>query len=145
MLRRRAGFSLLELVCAVAVVAILAALVLPGFERQVLRARRADAQVAALRVQTAQERYRSHAPRYGSLGEIGIGTASEAGHYALDLPNWDADGFELLLVAMNHQARDQDCRYLSLQWRHMTPVLRSGPDMSFGNASDANLRCWGQA
>jgi type IV pilus assembly protein PilE len=143
MLRRSSqGVTLIELIAVLAIIAVLAALALPGFETQVRRARRADAWVATMRVQAAQERFRSRAPGYGNLAEIGMADRSEGGHYGLEIAARDAHGFELLATAAGVQSRDESCRHMRLRSRYMTPVYASGPDRTVSNGASANRRCW---
>lgn len=139
----RPGFSLIELLVVMAISALLAILALPNFEAQLQRARRTDLLVMAVQVQAAQERYRSHAPTYGSLAEIGIAEISSSGHYRLQIPAHDARGFELLALAVGPQARDRTCRYMQLRWGDLTLMHASGPDPSLANPEPANKRCWG--
>jgi type IV pilus assembly protein PilE len=146
MLSRRGsgrGFSLVEVLMALAIATVLATLALPNFERQLQRARRGEALVASLQVQTAQERHRSQSPRYGALAEIGLADVTPGGHYLLEILSRDADGFELLASATGRQSRDADCRHLRLQSRHLTASRASGPDRQVANGPDANRRCWG--
>lgn len=126
----------------VGLAAVLASLALPSYERHVHRARRADALVASLQVQAAQERFRSTATRYGALHELGISGLSSQGHYRLDMPANDATGFELLASATGAQAKDKSCRYMRLRSRWLTLEHASGPDPGVGNSPDVNRHCW---
>jgi type IV pilus assembly protein PilE len=140
--RKSAGFTLIELMVAVVIIGVLATLALPSFEAQIQRARRSDAWVAAMQVQVAQERYRSSASTYGSLGEIGVATASSGGHYTVASTSSGADGYDVILIAAGVQTRDTDCRYMKLAMVSMNPAYSSGPDASLANAPDINRRCW---
>lgn len=137
------GFSLIELLFALVVVSVLALVALPSFESHIHRARRTDALVAALQVQTAQERFRTQAPSYGSLADIGAAGRSAAGHYRLELVASDADGYELLLAATGLQARDTACRFMKLTSIGLDVVQASGPDASVANDAVRNRQCWG--
>ena len=136
------GFTLVELMAGLAIAGILASVALPTFESQLQRSRRSDALNAAMAVQTAQERFRSNAPTYGNLLDIGVGADSTAKHYKLQMTANDADGFELVAVAVGVQHRDLHCRHMKLTAVKMTLVHTSGPDADFTNAPAANRKCW---
>lgn len=56
-LKWQAGFTLIELVIAVAIVAILAAIAIPSYQAHALKARRADGQAFLLNIQSRMERH----------------------------------------------------------------------------------------
>lgn len=64
MRRRRTGFSLLELMIVMAVIAILAALAYPSYARQMVKARRVEAQLALVETMQQQEQYRARRHSY---------------------------------------------------------------------------------
>ena len=81
---RERGFTLLELMIVVAIVAILASLAIPGYGRFVERARRSDGQNMLLQVAAAQERFFTNNNRYAaSVIELGVSGTSEDGNYTL--------------------------------------------------------------
>jgi len=139
---RHAGFTAIELLIAMAMVAVLAALAYPSFREQVTRARRVDAVLAIAAAQLAQERWRANQASYGSLVAIGVGSVSGAGHYTLLVSAHDAAGYEILATAVGAQGRDADCRNLRLQVAAGIPSYASGPDASVANAAPMNKRCW---
>jgi type IV pilus assembly protein PilE len=61
---RAAGVSLLELLVAVAIVGMLAALTYPAFRHHIVKAKRAEAQAALMQLMQQQERYYSQNNRY---------------------------------------------------------------------------------
>lgn len=73
---RRKGFSLLELLIALVIVAILGAQLYPAFVRHVIRVRRLEAQTALQQLMQQQERYHSQANTYA---EFSAGDNSPAG------------------------------------------------------------------
>ena len=62
--RPRRGFTLIEAMIVVAVVAILAAVALPSFMDSIRKGRRSDAFAAISQVQQAQERWRANHASY---------------------------------------------------------------------------------
>jgi type IV pilus assembly protein PilE len=149
-LRRWLGYSLTELMITLAVVAVLATVALPGLQQQIRKTRRADAIAAVLRVQQAQERYRSlqpvYAPSLGS-GGLGLGATSPAGHYLLSssaASGAEGRGYQVQAVAQGTQAQDADCRYLVLRVEDGQFLHSSGAQAEATNPASANRACWGQ-
>ena len=64
MRRRTFGFSLVELMAAMVIMALLLALALPVYHGQVVRAKRVQGQAALLKLMQQQERYYSQNNRY---------------------------------------------------------------------------------
>lgn len=82
------GFTLIELMIVVAVVAILAAVALPAYNDQVRKAHRAEARSALQQVTLLEEKWRADNPSYGSYGSTGTPnitgpTTSENGHWTI--------------------------------------------------------------
>ena len=116
----RRGFTLMELLIALSIVAILTALSVPSYQQHVRQARRADGQTALLRLAVAQERFRTNCVRYAdrvdgapgclpgleSLG-LGLSTHSPDGHYRLSLAEASASGFLARAEPIGHQASDR--------------------------------------
>ena len=61
------GFTLIELMIVVAVVAIISAIALPSYRSQILKAKRTDAKTALLDLATREERYFSTRNTYTSV------------------------------------------------------------------------------
>ncbi len=114
-LRRAQGFTLVELMVALAMAAMLAALAYPAYSEHVHRARRADAWDALARLQLAQERHRSrHTAFAASLQDLALPATSPAAHYRLRVASADAMGYALEAQAAEDspQASDRRCRRL---------------------------------
>lgn len=141
--RRACGFTLLELLLVVAIVAILASVAYPLFTAQIGKARRADALVALMAAQMAQERWRANQASYGSsLADIGAADVSDAGHYTLRITASSATGYEILATARGVQRQDAACRNLRLQVVGANFVYASGTDASVANSAAINRSCW---
>ena len=141
--RACAGFTLIELMCTVAVAGILSSIAYPSYQSVVHKTRRADALVALLQLQMAQERYRAEHPSYGSLTDLHGAASSPQRHYTLAVVSNSADGFELRASAQGAQAADTNCRHLSFSVAGHNVTRASGPDTQFANAAAANRQCWG--
>lgn len=136
------GFTLVESMLAVGIAAILSAIALPSLEGQLQRVRRADAMVAMLSVQLAQERWRSHAPQYTTLDRLGLPAHSTHRHYALAVEAADASGYAIVATALGTQRRDTACRVLRMSVVDGEVERASGPDEAVANDAAANRRCW---
>lgn len=83
--RRVAGFSLVELMVVLTIMAILAAIAIPAYNRYGFRARRPDAQKLLLAIANAEERYYALHNVYADLATIGYSATttatSDAGYY----------------------------------------------------------------
>jgi type IV pilus assembly protein PilE len=83
-----AGFTLIELVIAVAIVGILAAIAYPSYQGYVIRARRADAQGALVSLAAAMEIYFADNNTYVGA-DPGAGTVAHADWAPMDSPRAD--------------------------------------------------------
>ena len=72
-MRRSRGFTLMEILIAVAIIGILAAIALPSYKKQIQRSNRAAVQAVLLDVGNKQQIYLSQARVYAAkLDELGI-------------------------------------------------------------------------
>ena len=103
------GFSLIELVVVLGIVALVTVLAVPSYQQHMMAARRTDAVTTLLYIQSKEEKWRASDRDYATLGEIGWkGTLSRAGHYQLRMANRSADSFRLEAIprADGPQAKD---------------------------------------
>ena len=146
---QRRGFTLIELMIAVAVVGILMAIAYPSFMDQVRKSRRADAVVALTAVQQAQERWRSNRAAYSSvLGPppttgLGLPAVSSSGYYniAIIAASTNTTSYEIQAVANpgTSQTADSNCTRLG--------VRMVGGNLSYGSGTTGldwtdPSRCW---
>ena len=141
--RSAGGFTLIETMFALAVAAILSSLAYPGYLHVMQKLRRADALVAVMQVQMAQERHRAEHARYGSLADVGMRDASPAGHSKLAVRESGSTGYELHAEARGVQGGDKSCRHLRLVVDGAQVSQLSGPDEQVANGVLANHKCWG--
>ena len=70
--RRERGFTLIELMIAVAIIGILAAIALPAYQDYVREARRTEAQADMMDIQLQAEKYRANNTTYPSTADVNI-------------------------------------------------------------------------
>jgi type IV pilus assembly protein PilE len=141
--RRARGFTLIETLFALAVAGILSSLAYPSYLHVIQRVRRADALVAVMQVQMAQERHRADHARYGSLADLRMNAASPGGHYTLTVEETSSTGYELHAEARGPQGGDRSCRHLRLVVDGAQVSQASGPDEQVANGPADNRKCWG--
>lgn len=113
------GFSLIDLLIAMAVVAILTAVALPSYQQYVLQSRRGDAKTALLDLAAREERYytvnNTYTNEAGPLNYVGgnvplshaIGSSTL--DYTLTITNATATAYTLQAVPLPIQAADTSC------------------------------------
>jgi len=116
---RSQGFSLIELMIAVVIVGILAAIAIPMYSDYVTRSRRADGQATLMQVAQELERCYTQFSKYNdnSCSVINGGVVSETsdqGFYVVTANNLDESAFTLIATPQNEQADDTDCGELKL-------------------------------
>jgi len=142
-MRRTRGFTLIELMIVVAIIAILAAIAVPWWGRYTYRARRADAQKMLVHVAQAEERFYTDYNHYpltaSSLGYANDAPTSENGYYALSLvlPGATSTGQGYTATATPQGAQaDDKCGKLSID-----STGQKSPDPT-DTSANSNGRCW---
>ncbi len=83
---RSAGLTLIELLITVAILTVLAAVALPMYTQQQMKARRVEAKSAAMKLALAEEQYRS---RRGNYRSVANNSLSDIASLGLDANEWD--------------------------------------------------------
>lgn len=133
------GMTLVELLVVVTIVGILTSLAYPSYTRYLQRSRRADALVALMQIQMAQERWRASHPSYSdTLGALKLGpfAAETSGHYQLSLSLDDTGMYVAKATATGSQAADKACTSMSLS-------VRAGQPLQASTGTGRADECWG--
>src|SRR5688572_15049043 len=118
------GFTLIELMIVVAVLAIIVVIAYPSYDAFVTRTRRAEAKRELLALATAQERYFTNCNAYAAALDgsqanctgLGGGAATrttENGYYLMSLAG-GGGSYTLTATAQGPQARDTVCGNFTL-------------------------------
>jgi type IV pilus assembly protein PilE len=146
------AFTLIELLIAIAIVAILAAVAFPAYQNSIRKSRRAEAFAALSAVQLAQERWRSNHAGYtdsvtGTWPTAGLGLtgSTSSGYYAVSvtLDGTGETGYDALATATSgtSQAADGSCARLLIQTRVGNITYGSAAATGAFDMS-ANNKCW---
>lgn len=145
------GFTLIELMITVVIVAVLAAIALPGYNNYVRKARRADGQAALLALQLAQEKFRVSCPFYAqSLGNadscganagastVKFSATSPDGYYTVAIVGGSASAtaFTAQATATSKGGQNQDSACPASNFQ----ATQGGPD----KGTAAKALCWGE-
>jgi type IV pilus assembly protein PilE len=138
------GFTMIELMIAVVVAAILASLALPAFFESVRKGRRSEAFAALAQIQQAQERWRAGRAAYATqLSDLGLAETSSNGLYRLSITSASAVSYQLQADATGSQVKDSRCASMVL--------LTTAGTISYGSACAGctltqpltdSARCW---
>lgn len=149
---RTQGFTLIELMITVVVVAILAAIALPSFLDSVRKSRRADAFTAITAIQQAQERWRGSNAAYAAVVGVsalppglGLATTTSSGYYTLALSGTSETQYSVVATAVADRSQDADgvCKVLGARIRQGNLTFGSGAaGVDFDAANPDPGRCW---
>ncbi len=114
------GFTLIELMIAVAIVGILAAVAYPSYIDSVARSNRSEGQRELVRLANLQEQYYVDRRTYtSSIKNLGVGTAdtykTDSGNYIISAVATTSPGFTLTATAQTPQAaNDSACKKITI-------------------------------
>ncbi len=133
-MRKPLGFTLLELMIVVAIVAILAAIAVPSYLGYARRGKRADAYAVLNQDQQILERCYAQYFAYNSNQCPDIVKTSDHGYYTVATSNLTSTTYTLTATATGVQAGDKECQTFSLD--------NTGARSATGSGGDTTAQCW---
>ena len=138
------GFTLLEVLTVVIVIAVLVAIAVPSWQQHVMRTRRASATEMLTHLQIAQERFFGRHARYATPDELsraepvglGLPAASDTAPYRLTLDT-APDGLAFSATARANGAQAGDTYCVTFTIDHVG--MRTATDAA---GVDRSLDCW---
>lgn len=100
------GFTLIELMIAVFIVAVLAMIAIPTYQSHVRKSRRMDAITNLLHMQLSESRYRATNATYGTLAQLG--TTSSSDYYDYTITDITATSYTLTATAKTGTTQTSD-------------------------------------
>jgi type IV pilus assembly protein PilE len=130
------GFTLVELLVVLAIVAIILTFAYPSYLNQVIKARRADGH--ALLYEAAQRQQRHFTENNAFTATIGDGglelnTSSQEGYYTLSVDRPSSTTYTLTAATVAPQTADTDCGNLTITHLNVKGCTASGCNVD---------RCW---
>lgn len=131
------GFSLIELMIVLVIVAILLAIAVPSYRKYVVRANRIDAQRTLVDLAGRQERYYYSANAYtSSLSTLGSSSTAAGANFTVSVASASTTAFVVQATAAGTQATsDKQCQTLKLS--------NTGTQTSTGTTAN-DPQCWGR-
>lgn len=137
--RRKAGFTLIEVLIVVAIIGLLAAIAYPSYMEYMKKTRRSDGHLALLNVAQSMERCKATNYTYATCSVPGGMEISPEGYYTIALDGAaTATAFTLQATAASGspQANDESCATMTLDSRGRKSSTDSG------GSNDTSSTCW---
>jgi type IV pilus assembly protein PilE len=143
---RQRGFTLLELMIVVAVIALLAAIAMPMYIEQIRKGKRAEAAQVIGDIQLRQERFRADNPTYGTLDQLTGSAANSTAYnnalknYTVTVTNNTGTSYTITATRKGDLASDPKCGNFTLTRAIVAPATI--PTEVKGISSGDSKYCW---
>lgn len=118
--RAELGVTLIELMVVVIITGVLATLIIPSFEKQILTSRRGDGISHLLRLKIQQEAFRIENTSYAKTEELSLTTSK---YYTFVVNNVSATTYTITAKALGSQMSDKTCLTIQIdQSLNKTPA-----------------------
>ena len=142
-MHRAAGFSLIELMTAISIVGILAAIALPAYTAQTRKSRRTEAKTALLDLAGREERLFSTTNAYSATAaDLGYSslTSVGSGYYGVEITvsAGPPATYTIKATPVTGKGQEKDTQCASFT------VIQTGKQTARDSAdTDASSKCWG--
>jgi len=132
-----AGFTLLQLLIAVVVMAILAAIAYPSYKLRIDAGRRADGTTALFDLANRMQRYYTENNTFigATIANVGANATSPQGYYTLTIPALAANTYTLQATRAGVQAGDTRCGDLTLTSANVRGIVNNTTGITWD-------QCW---
>ena len=114
------GMTLVELMAVVVIIGVLATLIFPSFEKQILAARRRDAITHLLRLKIKQETFRIQNVSYAKTEQLGL---PKSKYYTFIITDVSATTYTISAKVKGSQVSDKKCLVMQInQSLNKTPA-----------------------
>lgn len=131
---KNTGFTLIELMIVVVVIAILASIAIPAYSDYVTRSKRADGKAGLLAFQLEQEKFRANNPTYATAASLGLPANSPEGHYTISVSGAVTATSYDLTASPNASQNDPVCATLTID--------ESNNKSATGTTTTPEKTCW---
>lgn len=114
------GFTIIELMVVVIILGVLATLIFPSFEQQIVNSRRGDGITQLLRLKIQQEAFRVEQNSYAKTEQLSLPSSE---YYTFAVTNVSSTTYTIAAKAIGSQQTDKNCLTMQIdQSLNKTPA-----------------------